>query len=347
MQRSWLHPLRKRTPPTIRRGQDSIPRSGLLAKLEFERLEDRLAPVTTTVTNTNDSGAGSLRQAIVDANATRGADTISFAIGGSGVRTINLTSALPAITDQITINGHTQPGASANTLAVGNNAVLLIELNGSGTSSATGPTLNPGAAGSRIRGLVLNHFGVGIDVGVGSTTIAGNFIGTDASGTVIAGNNFQGIRLNGASNTTIGGTTPAARNLISGNNASAGNASIEILGPAATGNVVQGNYIGTNKNGTAVHPNSNAGVSINGGVGAASGNLIGGTAAGAGNVIHDACPLHQGERTLSLLRSAFRPISAAGVIVPPPPSRPPRSGRRWPLCVYVKNHVGIMPLPDE
>src|SRR6187401_1100687 len=89
-----------------------------------------------TVINTDDTGVGSLRQAILDANALAGADTINFNIpGGGGVRTITPQSTLPTITSPVTIDGYTQPGAAANTLAVGDNAVLLIELNG---TSATG-----------------------------------------------------------------------------------------------------------------------------------------------------------------------------------------------------------------
>ena len=83
--------------------------------------------------NTNDSGPGSLRQAIFNANANPGLDTIAFAIPGAGMHTISPTSPLPNITDPVVIDGYTQPGSSPNTLANGDNAVLLIELNGSGT----------------------------------------------------------------------------------------------------------------------------------------------------------------------------------------------------------------------
>lgn len=85
------------------------------------------AAMTFTVTNASDSGAGSLRQAILDANANAGADMINFNISGAGVQTITLTSALPTIDETVTIDGYTQPGASPNTLAVGNDAVLLID----------------------------------------------------------------------------------------------------------------------------------------------------------------------------------------------------------------------------
>ncbi|SRR6266496_5297828 len=92
-----------------------------------------LAGAVFTVTNTADSGSGSLRQAILDANSNSGADTIAFAIPGSGVHTIPLFSALPQITDPVLINGYTQPGSSSNTLSTGDNAVILIEIDGAGT----------------------------------------------------------------------------------------------------------------------------------------------------------------------------------------------------------------------
>src|SRR5262249_3175761 len=91
---------------------------------------------TFTVTNTNDDGPGSLRQAILDANGMPGADTIVFNIPVSGVQTIIPLTPLPTITDPVTIDGFTQPGASANTLAVGDNSVHLIELNGNGAAFA-------------------------------------------------------------------------------------------------------------------------------------------------------------------------------------------------------------------
>lgn len=71
-----------------------------------------------------------LRAAIQEANALPGADTINFNIAGSGVQTIFPTGDLPVITEQVTINGYSQPGASPNTLADTDNAVLLIELRG-------------------------------------------------------------------------------------------------------------------------------------------------------------------------------------------------------------------------
>src|SRR5262249_25896312 len=109
------------------------------------------------VTNTADSGTGSLRQAILDANANPGQDLIAFAIPGSGAQTISPTSPLPAITDPVTIDGYTQPGASVNTLAVGDNAVLLIQLDG-GSAGVGATGLHITAGHSTVRGLDISGF---------------------------------------------------------------------------------------------------------------------------------------------------------------------------------------------
>jgi hypothetical protein len=139
----------------------------------MEPLESRELLSVFTVTNTNDSGAGSLRQAIVDANAHANgveADQIAFNIAGSGVHAIQPLSALPAITDAVVIDGYTQPGASKNTLAVGDNAVLEIEIDGSQAGTADGLSVTGG--GTTIEGLVINRFaGDGISIEVSSSTV--------------------------------------------------------------------------------------------------------------------------------------------------------------------------------
>lgn len=238
----------------------------------------------TTVNNTNDTGAGSLRSAILCANSLPGTNTIRFSIPGGGVRTIQPLSDLPLITDPVVIDGYTQPGASANTLAAGNDATLLIELDGSRVAFGSGIGLHFGGAnGSVVQGLVINRFTTGIEFSdtkaTTGVTIAGNFIGTDATGSVARPNNF-GIRLRplGTAN-TIGGTTPAARNLISGN-------VFDGLMLLSGGNTVQGNFFGTDKTGTVALRNSSHNVHIGFGVleGAAN-NLIGGAQPGAGNVL--------------------------------------------------------------
>ncbi len=108
--------------------------------------------------------------------------------------------------------------------------------------------------------------------------VQGNLIGTDVTGTVALGNTGNGVQLKGAAGNTIGGTTAAKGNVISGS----GNEGIWILASSATGNLVQGNFIGTDVTGTLNVGNTLAGVKIDLG---ASGNTIGGTTAGAGNTI--------------------------------------------------------------
>ncbi len=102
------------------------------------------AAETFTVNNTADPGNGTcdafgctLREAITAANDNPGADTIVFNIPGTGVKTISPTSAFPSLAEAVTIDGYTQPGASENTLAIGNDAVLLIELNGTNAGAFT------------------------------------------------------------------------------------------------------------------------------------------------------------------------------------------------------------------
>ena len=104
------------------------------APLAVERMEERTLLSTFSVTNTNDSGSGSLRQAILDNNsdtANTAADTIDFNIPGTGVQTIQPLSQLPIITHPVVIDGYSQPGSKPNDLATGDDAVLSIELDGS------------------------------------------------------------------------------------------------------------------------------------------------------------------------------------------------------------------------
>ena len=233
-----------------------------------------LGPAATfTVTNTADSGAGSLRQAILDANAAVGADTIEFNIPGAGVHTITPATALPPITEAALIDGYSQPGASENTDPFASNAVLLIELDGT-TAGGTGLHAAPGG-GTTIQGLVVNRWGTPLSTAFdGGNVIRGNFVGTDPTGS-FAQPNSGGISL-GAPGDVVGGTAPGDRNLVSGNAACCLNSAI---GAGTPGNVIQGNLIGTDATGTRAIPN---GIGI---LASSTGALIGGAAAGAGNVI--------------------------------------------------------------
>ncbi|MGH3146479.1 MAG: hypothetical protein ACRDTR_11830 [Rubrobacter sp.] len=203
------------------------------------------ASTTFTVTNTNDSGAGSLRQAILDANATSGADVINFNIPGSGVQTIAPTTKLPQITEAVSINGYTQPGASANTKAVGNDAILKVELSGASASGADGLFIT--ASNSTVKGLVINRWGnAGVYIyGTGATgnKVVGNYLGTDTSGTKDLGNGRHGVNVyDSASNNIVGGAAAAVRNVISGNQYG-----VFISDDGATGNRVLQNVISSNE----------------------------------------------------------------------------------------------------
>lgn len=253
--------------------------------------------VTFTVTSTNDSGPGSLRQAILDANSTAGPDDVAFNIAGAGcvgspaVCTINVTTFLPIITETLAINGYSQPGSSMNTLAVGNNAVLLVEVNGNNTGTSNVIWFGDTATGSSVRGLVINRIGsgrAGVLVQPNNVVVEGNFIGTNAAGTSALGTNSFGVAVSagsaaGGMNVRIGGTAPAQRNLISGNAAGV------VISRGGDGALIQGNYIGTSAAGSAAIPNivgfQSSNLGGGGGAPTVGSVTIGGTAAGAGNVI--------------------------------------------------------------
>src|SRR5262245_27993234 len=215
---------------------------------------------TYTVTNTADSGAGSLRQAITDANIGGGTDTIAFNIPGSGVHTIEVPTQLPTITSPVIIDGSTQPGYAG---------APLIELHGVGI-----PGFYISAGGSTLRGLVLNGFGI-LLTSAGGNLIEGCYIGTDATGTVATNPGSIGLRMISSPNNTIGGTSAEAGNLISGNG------SVGVSVESSDGQIFQGNRIGTDITGTVAVPNGTAGLSLSG----SSNITVGGSAAGAGNLI--------------------------------------------------------------
>ena len=178
-----------------------------------------LAAATFTVTSTADSGAGTLREAINDANADGAADTIAFNIAGSGPHTIAIATPLPTITAQATIDGYTQSGALVNTNPVGQglNTVLKVVVNG---AAATGPCFTVAGSDVTIKGLVINNCDIGVkfESGVFDTSrVQGCFLGTNAAGGArVDQNPNKQVEISGQSGAIIGGSAPAERNLISG-----------------------------------------------------------------------------------------------------------------------------------
>ncbi len=246
--------------------------AGILLPAALLPLPPALA-ATFTVTNTNDSGVGSLRQAILDADASAGADTIAFNIPGPGPHVIAPTSALPWFGGPVILDGTTQPGWYANTLARGSNAILPIRIDGGQAGTVHGLVLNGGQ--STVRGLEITRFSTGIWLrAVGGNRVEGCFIGTDLQGSAGLGNTGQGIQIEGIDQNTIGGLTPAARNVISGNNWG-------LLLQNSSGNLIQGNLIGTNPAGNTARGNTGIGLAVAGG----SNTTIGGMDASARNVV--------------------------------------------------------------
>ncbi len=174
-----------------------------------------------------------------------------------------------------------------NSLAVGDNAVLRIQLNGT-SAGGSGLTLGGLNGGSTVRGLVINRFGsdfydAGVFLDSGSNVVSGNFIGTDPTGQS-ALPNLSGVRVATGANSLVGGVVPAARNVIAGNNGQANTAIEPRFGsgqPAPTGTLIRGNYIGTNAAGTVAvetGPFPTRGVVVTLG----TGSVIGGTDADDG-----------------------------------------------------------------
>ena len=227
------------------------------------------------VTSTADSGAGSLRQAIIDANASAnsgGPDQITFNIGADGSRqTINLLSPLDPINEAVIIDGFSQYGALVPT-------VPLVELNGGGTIN-DGLSFASTSDGSVVQGLMITGFsryGIQVDADADGVTILGNWIGTTGTGYTGAGND-TGINIQGA-NTIIGGTGANDGNVIT-NNANEG---INITGSGATGTIIQGNIIGLDPDGSTGSGNADVGIALLSG---ADNTTIGGTTVEARNVI--------------------------------------------------------------
>jgi len=252
------------------------------------------AAATTIQVNSNGDGAANdgvctLREAIMAANSNTASgnlsgecaagqalptiDVIVFVTPG-GVMKISPVTALPAITETVLVDGYTpSSGGSANTLAIGDNAIIKVELDATGITPALAVG-GMGSNGSTIRGLALTHVD---DVGIliydnSNVAVSGNFVGVDIAGSTSSGTGTA-ILLDSVYGTLVGGTAPAARNVI-------GAEGVYLSGADSAS--VQGNYVGVDKTGTiALSPAPSVGIESDNG----SGNLIGGGADGAGNLV--------------------------------------------------------------
>jgi titin len=264
---------------------------------------------TITVTSTVDAvavdGGVTLREAIASINAGANAnadvvasgvyganDEIRFDIAGGCATAcrITLASSLGTLTKPATIDGYTQPGARANSLAIGNDAAIRIEIDGDSVGS-TGVTLLAFSGGdSTVRGVNV-HGGVGHGGGPSTALLSfvsgsdyvveGNFIGTDPTGSVaLPGGGFGGTAVFlSIANGRVGGTAAAQRNLIAG-------AGIGVrLGDGATSVAIEGNDFGTDASGRGFIGMGTA-IAVIAEGGASVGDVtIGGSSSGAGNVI--------------------------------------------------------------
>ena len=251
------------------------------------------------VVNTNDVGQGSLRQAITNANAlgndaalaqaglVAAKENVVFMISNgsavpglrasnnyfvSGIATIAPQSSTAAATSTIVLDATKQPGFTGTP---------IIELDGTNAGTEGGITLFS-ASNSVVRGFIVNRFnksGIGLGLGSSNCVIAGNYCGTDATGTLARPNQLHGVAIeSNCANNTIGGTTPADRNILSGNIGSG----VTIAHIGATGNRIIGNYLGTDPTGTQAVPNVFAGAYF---INNANNNTVGGTIATEANVI--------------------------------------------------------------
>ena len=230
----------------------------------------------------NAVGDCTLRAAIeeINANSSTGLNIIGFDIPGNGPHTIYLTSELPAIDDQILLDGTNAESSTSCPSGVNTPASLSIVLHGLNAGTGTnGITLESGSDGSIIQGLAIVGFdgdGIHFEAGADNVTIRCNHIGINRAGNSAEPNNRDGISGSAADFLTIGGTSFDDRNVISGN----GTHGVGMSGTSNNDATFKGNFVGTDATGTVAIPNGSAGVIIPG-----DNAQVGGTTTAERNVI--------------------------------------------------------------
>ncbi|MEM9594374.1 MAG: hypothetical protein AAGD06_08925, partial [Acidobacteriota bacterium] len=217
------------------------------------------------VTNTDDSGAGSLRQAILDANAQSGTTRITFDIAGSGPHVISPLTALPAVTGPTTIDGASQPGnESICTTALASRPDYQIVIDGTAGGRPDLLTLASGSEGSTVQGLNLRNGNRAIVAQGGEYSILCNLIGTDESGSTAAGNNV-GIAIASDDN-EVGGLLTGEENAIAFNG-------VGVVPSSGTANTLRGNSFFENS-GLAIDLGGNGSTANDAGDGDTGANLL-------------------------------------------------------------------------
>ncbi|MBI5933202.1 MAG: hypothetical protein HY867_05805 [Chloroflexi bacterium] len=214
-------------------------------------------------------GSCTLRAAIQEANALAGDDTITFNLPGAGIHVISITSdPLPIITDTLNLDGTSQPNCTVP-------CIVLSGANLAGSNSG----LVLASDNNIVKGFIITSWSFdGIAINGNGNAVQANHIGFWSGNPTLLPNGY-GIEIRG-SNNLIGGSGAAARNVISGNTYTG--IAIARSGGTPSGNMIQGNYIGTTEDGTAPLANGESGVVV---YLSASNTLIGGGTAGVRNVI--------------------------------------------------------------
>ena len=243
------------------------------------------------VTNNGDSGAGSLRQAILSANLTPAIDEIQFALP-IGQHVITPLTPLPVMTTGVDVNGTSQTGYAG---------VPIVGIDG---ATAAGIGLRCTVNFCVVRGLAVYGFTTGVAMDGNLFVVKSSYIGLTATGSGGSGNTGGGLSIGGSFG-TVGGTLAADRNVISSNG---GNGLV--IGTLATSNLIYNNFIGTNVDGTAALGNGSYGIRDFG-----VGNQIGTNLAGAGNLVSGnarGISLESADPDGTSVRGNFIGLNAAG-----------------------------------